>query len=262
MLDKLDAIIDEYNTIFKAKDPILLQEFLVIKSTPRQVIAMESRLNKRLVKISDTLINKLIDDYGYDATALRPDIVAAYTDVLPKTYMYGARSVLDKVPHTKFEANLLKEEKLAKLFDDKIFRASETTMERLTGDIVPKIKNGIREGMSYDKTAAELRPEFKEMSDWQLKRISRTEVHSSYNESKLETMIRAESVEGKQWVASGLDNMRDTHGEADGQIVLVDEPFIVDGEELMYPGDPNGSPENVINCACTMIPVLRKREED
>jgi hypothetical protein len=25
------------------------------------------------------------------------------------------------------------------------------------------------------------------------------------------------------------------------------------GEELMYPGDKNGSPENIINCRCSII---------
>jgi hypothetical protein len=38
-------------------------------------------------------------------------------------------------------------------------------------------------------------------------------------------------------------------------IVGVDETFSVGGEDLEYPGDPNGSPENVIQCRCTVAPV-------
>jgi hypothetical protein len=34
--------------------------------------------------------------------------------------------------------------------------------------------------------------------------------------------------------------------------VPIDEPFIVSGEELMYPGDPSGSAGNVINCRCAI----------
>jgi len=30
----------------------------------------------------------------------------------------------------------------------------------------------------------------------------------------------------------------------------MDQPFIVDGESLDYPGDPSGSAANVINCRC------------
>jgi hypothetical protein len=36
-------------------------------------------------------------------------------------------------------------------------------------------------------------------------------------------------------------------------VVGKDEPFIVMGEQLDYPGDPVGSAGNVINCRCTQI---------
>jgi hypothetical protein len=60
---------------------------------------------------------------------------------------------------------------------------------------------------------------------------------------------------GNKWVTSGLPNMRPWHEDMEGVASRLDEPFIVDGEELLYPGDPNGSPENIINCACTHTPV-------
>lgn len=55
----------------------------------------------------------------------------------------------------------------------------------------------------------------------------------------------------KVWLASFV-NTRDAHIDADGQEVGIDENFIVDGEELEYPGDPSGSAENKINCQCFM----------
>lgn len=54
----------------------------------------------------------------------------------------------------------------------------------------------------------------------------------------------------KEWVAILDSKTRAAHVSADGQIVPVDEPFIVDGESLNYPRDPNGSPSNIINCRC------------
>jgi hypothetical protein len=35
--------------------------------------------------------------------------------------------------------------------------------------------------------------------------------------------------------------------------IPVDEPFIVGGAELMYPGDPAGPPEETINCRCRSV---------
>jgi hypothetical protein len=43
---------------------------------------------------------------------------------------------------------------------------------------------------------------------------------------------------------------RMSHIAADGQVRDVNEPFDVDGEQLMFPRDPNGSAENTINCHC------------
>jgi uncharacterized protein with gpF-like domain len=67
---------------------------------------------------------------------------------------------------------------------------------------------------------------------------------------------KAEGVQQKEWLSVQDDRVRDAHAEADSQVVGIDEPFIVDGEELDYPGDPNGSAENVINERCSMVPVI------
>jgi uncharacterized protein with gpF-like domain len=58
----------------------------------------------------------------------------------------------------------------------------------------------------------------------------------------------------KEWIASFDDRTRDAHAEADGQIVMQSDPFLVGGEQLLYPGDPAGSSENVINCRCSVAP--------
>jgi len=52
------------------------------------------------------------------------------------------------------------------------------------------------------------------------------------------------------WNAVGDDRTRPDHMDATGQEVAPGEPFTVGGELLMYPGDPNGSDEQTINCRC------------
>jgi hypothetical protein len=49
---------------------------------------------------------------------------------------------------------------------------------------------------------------------------------------------------------------RISHILANGQIVKPEDPFIVGGEELMYPRDPSGSAENTINCSCLLYPAI------
>lgn len=60
----------------------------------------------------------------------------------------------------------------------------------------------------------------------------------------------------KRWLKSGKLHPRIAHVEANGQTVKHDKPFIVDGEQLMYPRDPNGSAGNTINCGCHSVPVV------
>ena len=71
--------------------------------------------------------------------------------------------------------------------------------------------------------------------------------------------------EGKEFIATPDERTRDGHAEADGQVVALAEPFIVrnaDGEdeELMFPGDPNGSASNSCNCRCTVAPAAPPKE--
>lgn len=64
--------------------------------------------------------------------------------------------------------------------------------------------------------------------------------------------VRGDSQPTKVWESVGDDHVREAHLEADGQEVPISEPFIVDGESLMFPGDTNlgASAGNVINCRC------------
>ena len=69
-------------------------------------------------------------------------------------------------------------------------------------------------------------------------------------------------MEKKIWLSANDDATRDSHRDAGiyyaDNPVALNEPFEIDGENLMYPGDPNGSPGNVINCRCSKVPVVEE----
>lgn len=62
----------------------------------------------------------------------------------------------------------------------------------------------------------------------------------------------------KVWIAILDAHTRDAHVEADGQTVNIDEPFEVDGEQLMEPCDDSmgASAENICNCRCSCEIIL------
>lgn len=86
-------------------------------------------------------------------------------------------------------------------------------------------------------------------------RIVRTEVISAANAATYATFQEAQ-VEQKEWLSARDSRVRDTHRAADGQIVAMAEPFTVGAARLAFPGDPDGPPEEIINCRCVVIPVI------
>lgn len=82
--------------------------------------------------------------------------------------------------------------------------------------------------------------------------ISRTETNSAMSAGAF-SALRDEGAGMKAWLASPGGRTRPEHAAADGQEVPIDQPFIVGGEELMFPGDPSGSAAMICNCRCSLV---------
>ena len=87
--------------------------------------------------------------------------------------------------------------------------------------------------------------------------VSRTESVNALRSGQEEAIRQAievgeleEEFATKTWQDTGDGRTRPEHAAADGQTVLIDQPFIVGGERLMYPGDPAGSAANTVQCRC------------
>jgi HK97 family phage portal protein len=107
---------------------------------------------------------------------------------------------------------------------------------------------------------------FADARGYRAERIARTEVMGSSNFGTWSAHKQSGVVARRQWLKTPDGRTRDEHAEMVGDIAIVgiDEPFIVGGEPLMYPGDFNGSAWNVISCRCTTRAVIDRpasREE-
>ena len=120
--------------------------------------------------------------------------------------------------------------------------------------ITESLESGITAGDTTEELAARIRAEFNGIDAGRARVIAMTETSAAYGQGRQQAMQEA-GIEYKQWLTSGNANVRATHAAANEQIVPVDEYFDVGGEQLAHPGDPAGSPENVINCHCVSIPV-------
>mgnify|MGYP003133155469 CR=1 FL=1 len=90
--------------------------------------------------------------------------------------------------------------------------------------------------------------------------IVRTEINRAFSYASQRRMEKVAAnlprKPRKRWVTSIDGRERGSHRAADGQERDFDEPFDVNGAQLMFPGDPAGPPGEVINCRCTSIPVV------
>lgn len=134
----------------------------------------------------------------------------------------------------------------------KVKDANATTKAR----IAIEVQRGIDEGLTNREVAANIREKGLVDSAYRSQVIVRTESHAAANAGSLESAIESDVVEAKMWISTEDERTRDgENGEFDHTNVAnvpVDKPFIVSGEELMYPGDPAGSAGNVINCRCAI----------
>jgi uncharacterized protein with gpF-like domain len=105
---------------------------------------------------------------------------------------------------------------------------------------------------------------FNGLSRGEAKRIAMTETAAVYGQARHEAMAEA-GIELKSWLSSHGPNVREAHAEAEDRYgdnpIPIDQAFVVGGEELMYPGDPSGSPGNIINCQCIQLAEAGKGEE-
>lgn len=118
---------------------------------------------------------------------------------------------------------------------------------------------GILQGESIPSIAKKLAVTVGESNMKAAIRNARTMTTGAENAGRVDSYKRAESMGIKmqqQWVATLDGRTRHEHRQLDGQRVNVGDPFIVDGQQIYFPGDPTAAPYLVWNCRCTLIGVL------
>ena len=115
-----------------------------------------------------------------------------------------------------------------------------------------EISRGIAQALSYQEIARNIKNTTNVDYNKTL-RIAKTEGHRIQCESAYNVQVRAKQKGAtivKQWDSTLDSRTRESHQKLDGEIVNVNEKF---SNGLMYPGDPNGSASEVVNCRCALL---------
>ena len=131
---------------------------------------------------------------------------------------------------------------------DRITGISDTTKDNIMGSIA----DGVAAGEPTRDIAARIEGDLDNSWAGRSDTVVRTEVGAACNSASLEDAQATTPDLNKTWICSMLPNSRETHIDADGQSVPQDSAFEVGDEELQFPGDPDGSAEETINCLCSI----------
>ena len=104
-------------------------------------------------------------------------------------------------------------------------------------------------GQSERGLADSIREAFDQTYEGRAETVARTETASAYG-SASQASLEDSSWTHKRWLSAHDSAVRDSHREMDGEVVPVDERF---SNGLMFPGDPDGPAEEVINCRCVSV---------
>lgn len=138
---------------------------------------------------------------------------------------------LDKKVHKfSFEVNDTTIKALKKEFSDALAK----------GEGIPQIEKRVRKVFGIAKKSRSTN-------------IARTEVIGASNYGAHESYVQSGVVAEEEWLATKDQKTRDAHYDMDGERKQLDATF---SNGLRFPGDPRGSPEQICQCRCTILPIV------
>ncbi len=116
-----------------------------------------------------------------------------------------------------------------------------------------QIQLGVQNGETIDEIATRVYTSAG-VSHARAKAVARTEVNRASNAASFaQARLVGGSTATKEWLAIVDTRTRLDHADADLQKVPINDPFLVGGWHLQFPGDPSAPPGETVNCRCTLV---------
>jgi len=225
-------LVREWKTIFKMQREEILSKFLGIKNF--------YGLNKQIDQFIISILNGVSEEREEQIRELLSELYQERTNAFAMVYDLTPPQVSPALINAVMNRTI------------KIELVNEATVRELR----EAIQESIMEGESVDELAQRINGIFDFYEEYRAVRIARTELIGVSNMASLDTMM-ANDVESKEWFTALDELVRPSHRALHGQVRRINEKFYspVTGAELLYPGDPEADPGEVINCRCIIVPA-------
>jgi SPP1 gp7 family putative phage head morphogenesis protein len=132
---------------------------------------------------------------------------------------------------------------------------SAQKITKINQTVKNQMKDALSEGVATGETIMQLTDRIRDiynMASGRAIMIARTETAGAVNGGSF-LYYGEVGVPSKQWLTAGDEVVRESHQMLEGQTVRLTERF---ANGLRYPGDMDGEAAEVINCRCTILPIL------
>lgn len=237
---------------------LFLSWYAVTKAAIATEAALQEALSNLFSKLADEIMNKLGDKLVAGPVQKRSiaqviqDTRDKFKDVLFHYVKDAAESgAINAAEGVGFVLEKVSEGVLD-LMKARVFEGADSTMDRVTGDVMDWLQEAYDQGMGMDEAARLLRDNvFNGLETWEAERIARTETHTAQGEAA--HGVIDDNSDYRQWITAEDDRVRDSHADMQGEIVRSGDPY---SNGLMYPGDMSGDIEEWISCRCVEVAFI------
>lgn len=133
------------------------------------------------------------------------------------------------------------------------------------GKIQSALVQGVVQGMTIPQLTEHISEHVGALNEVSARRYARTAMTGAQNAGRYESYRRAKKLGVDltvEWNAILDRRTRRTHRQMHGQRHDVDEPFEIDGQEILYPGYPLALDALIWNCRCTLTSWVKDYEPE
>ena len=116
------------------------------------------------------------------------------------------------------------------------------------------LAEGLAEGESIQLLSRRIEGYFDTHAKYRATMVARTETTVASNAGAVDR-YQKEGFEQKEWFTAMDERVRDTHADANGQVVGIGENFTIGADSMPSPGRGSDPSEN-INCRCFVLPWI------
>lgn len=225
-----------------------------------EVLANMKRTPKAYIKQDDTAI---IDAWLFGKRAWQEMFGNETSPIIKGIFIANGTRELAKLPGVavSFDVNTPRAIEYMRVTT---YQYSNEVLNTISESLRSELATGLELGEGIPKLSKRVRTVYNgyteikdDMPPWKARQIARTQTTGAANFGTKEAYKQSEVVEEKEWLATLDARVRDAHAILDGEVVGLDDKF---SNGLEYPGDSANAVDasQVVNCRCTMMPVLMK----